>query len=290
MVNFKKILLLIFILIQSQTLLAKDYKASLFGINSDGVTLNTRSIQYAIDFINANGRILKHCIAPVLQSSGSGDYDIPVEFKDENIYVKAYTKWMLNFDSSFLFRKTLEIVQPKAVSKKQAVPASKTSIQFLPEGGDMIDSIESNIAFKAVHFDGTPATIKGAVFNNKNQQVAEIKSGHDGMGKFALTPTVGETYTAKWKDDIGFSYETKLPEAKESGATLKITLQPNARSFLIQRSENAAGNFQKLYIVATMQQHLVYAAGVNLSSTLATGGGIPVGVLPSGFLRVPCFL
>lgn len=34
---------------------AKDYNASLFGIKSDGVTLNTGSIQYAVDFISAQG-------------------------------------------------------------------------------------------------------------------------------------------------------------------------------------------------------------------------------------------
>jgi len=34
---------------------AKDYPASLFGIYSDGVTLNTRSIQFAIDYINQKG-------------------------------------------------------------------------------------------------------------------------------------------------------------------------------------------------------------------------------------------
>jgi polygalacturonase len=34
---------------------AKDYKASMFGVKSDGVTLNTRSIQKAVDFISENG-------------------------------------------------------------------------------------------------------------------------------------------------------------------------------------------------------------------------------------------
>ena len=34
---------------------AKDYPASLFGIYSDGTTLNTRSIQYAVDYIHSNG-------------------------------------------------------------------------------------------------------------------------------------------------------------------------------------------------------------------------------------------
>jgi polygalacturonase len=44
--------LLCFQLLQSS---AKDYPASLFGIYSDGVTLNTRSIQFAIDYINQQG-------------------------------------------------------------------------------------------------------------------------------------------------------------------------------------------------------------------------------------------
>ncbi len=34
---------------------AKDYPASLFGIYSDGVTLNTRSIQFAIDYVSRQG-------------------------------------------------------------------------------------------------------------------------------------------------------------------------------------------------------------------------------------------
>lgn len=34
---------------------AKEYKAALFGVKSDGTTNNTRSIQKAVDFISENG-------------------------------------------------------------------------------------------------------------------------------------------------------------------------------------------------------------------------------------------
>jgi hypothetical protein len=50
-----KLFLIILSIISSPVLRAKDYHASLFGICSDGATLNTRSIQYAIDFIHENG-------------------------------------------------------------------------------------------------------------------------------------------------------------------------------------------------------------------------------------------
>ncbi len=51
----KKFLVFTTLFFQAFQLFAKDYPASLFGIYSDGVTLNTRSIQAAIDYINANG-------------------------------------------------------------------------------------------------------------------------------------------------------------------------------------------------------------------------------------------
>lgn len=50
-----KIHIISILLIFSLSISAKDYKASLFGVKSDGVTLNTGSIQYAIDFISKNG-------------------------------------------------------------------------------------------------------------------------------------------------------------------------------------------------------------------------------------------
>lgn len=52
---FKKIGMMVvvsFLFLQAS---AKDYPASLFGIKSDGVTLNTRSIQFAIDYIHQQG-------------------------------------------------------------------------------------------------------------------------------------------------------------------------------------------------------------------------------------------
>ncbi|MBT3385197.1 MAG: glycoside hydrolase [Prolixibacteraceae bacterium] len=45
----------IFLIFLAITVNAKDYRASLFGIESNGTTLNTTSIQKAIDFIHENG-------------------------------------------------------------------------------------------------------------------------------------------------------------------------------------------------------------------------------------------
>jgi hypothetical protein len=264
-----------------ETIWFKAYLMS--GANADDISKTVY-----IDFIDESGKLLKHCVQPVYQSSANGDFDIPLEFKDRAVYVKAYTRWMLNFDSSFLYRKAVQIVQTKPLLKEKNT-ALKTAIQFLPEGGDLIAGIESKIAFKALSSDGRPAAIQGTIVDKSSKEVTQLKTMHDGMGFFMLEPKAGETYTAKWKDALGNNYQTVLPAAKQTGAALQIALQGNSRAFKIMRSENAPDNFKKIYIAATMQQHLVYFAAANLQDNFLTGGSIPVSDLPSGILQVTLF-
>lgn len=51
----KNIIITAVVLLITLHMSAQDYKASLFGVKSDGSTLNTRSIQKAIDYISENG-------------------------------------------------------------------------------------------------------------------------------------------------------------------------------------------------------------------------------------------
>jgi len=53
--GFRKSLIIILFCMPALSLSAKDYLASYFGIHSDGLALNTRSIQFAIDHIHKNG-------------------------------------------------------------------------------------------------------------------------------------------------------------------------------------------------------------------------------------------
>ena len=71
-----------------------------------GVDISTISTNLYLAFTDANGNVLVHAVEPVVHSSASGSFDIPASFKDKSIHVMAYTKWMLNFDSSFLYNKT----------------------------------------------------------------------------------------------------------------------------------------------------------------------------------------
>jgi hypothetical protein len=254
-----------------------------------GIDPSTISANLYIVFADDNGNVLLPVVAPVVQASAKGNFDIPLSFTGKRIHIRAYTKWMLNFDSSFLYNKDIPVIQTKVVATKNTPSQTKSSVQFFPEGGDCIAGINNKIAFKAVAYNGRPVNIKGTIVNSKGQNVGDIKCIHDGMGFFYLEATVGETYTAKWKDEQETSYQTPLPAVKNNGVSLEVKVANGARGFLIKRPENASDNFKQLHVVGTMQQQLVYMAGVNLSASNMTGGSIPTLQLPSGILQITLF-
>src|SRR5213596_630704 len=55
LISIKKYCVVVILCYQFLQTSAKDYPVSLFNIYSDGVTLNTRSIQFAIDYIHQQG-------------------------------------------------------------------------------------------------------------------------------------------------------------------------------------------------------------------------------------------
>lgn len=82
---FKTFLLL---LLSQINLLAKDYNASLFGIKSDGISLNTQSIQKAIDFISEKGGgKLKFFVGRYLTGSVQLKSNVSIELNEGAVLV-----------------------------------------------------------------------------------------------------------------------------------------------------------------------------------------------------------
>ena len=83
------------------------YKAYLLS----GTALSTISANFYIDFTDAAGNSIKHIILPVVQTSARGDFQVPEKYTQKSLHVRAYTKWMLNFDTTFLYNKDIHVIQ-----------------------------------------------------------------------------------------------------------------------------------------------------------------------------------
>lgn len=252
-----------------------------------GITPSEYSKTFYIDFCDANGKVLSHAVYPVVESSAKGSFAIPDTLKSGFIHVLAYTKWMLNFDSAFLYNKDIPVFQKNLSEtlKRTNVP----DIQFFPEAGDAIVGIKSKIAFKANDLIGKPVEVSGIVLNNKGVVIDSFKSIHNGMGFFYLNTAAGETYTANWIDNEKVHHNTLLPAAKASGAMFEVISQNNEKAFIVKRSDNVPDDEKHLHLVATMNQRMVYRATINLVHVPFIRGIIPVAQLPTGILKITLF-
>jgi len=106
------------------------------------------------------------------------------------------------------------------------------SVEFFPEGGDMVEGLPGRVYFQVRTPQGKPADLKGTITDGTNT-IAEVGTLTDaespgvnrGHGVFELTPKVGTRYFLKLNSPVGIIAPTAdgfpLPVAKADGVALR---------------------------------------------------------------------
>ncbi len=259
------------------------FKAYLFTDNLPSLISKTI---YA-ELVDDKGKILDRKIAPVVMSSAAASFDLPTNLPDAVVFVRAYTKWMLNFDTSFIYTKAIPLVSLKKNNK--VLKPIGISLNLFPEGGDLVQNVQSRVAFKATDNVGMPVQVSGELRDGKGNIMLSFTSLHDGMGYFDLLPKIGEIYKAIWKDTNSEIHEILLPVAKENGVVLEVNNNALQIEYKIKRSESGAIIYPFVFVVAQMNNQMLYRAKVNLAKTPIASGIIPSDIFPAGIVQVTVF-
>ncbi|MEO6819906.1 MAG: hypothetical protein ABI266_00480 [Ginsengibacter sp.] len=238
-----------------------------------------------LDWTDDKGNLLRRTSSPLLEAAAIGQFGVPDDFKSRFLHVKAYTKWMLNFDTAFLYNKDISILlkDPTITTKKNAIIPQ---ITFFPEGGNTIAGIINKIAFKANDQWGRPVNVTGVVKNNQGNTIEKLTVIHDGMGYFYLNPKPNENFTAVWKDENKVEHTTPLPSIQSQGVSMQIGMSDNARSFKI--SASPINENSQLTVLGTMYGQTVFKLVKPLKDGLIEGI-VPVKDLPSGIMTITVF-
>ena len=82
-----------------------------------------------VDVISSRDSLVKTLILPVTNGVTAGSVPlVKTSFKQDNYHIKAYTKWMLNFDQAYFFNKTISVGSP-AEKEVNTVVSVKRSIK-----------------------------------------------------------------------------------------------------------------------------------------------------------------
>jgi hypothetical protein len=272
-----------------------------------GLDLSDYSKNFYVDWFDDKGTLIRHSVSPMFEATAKGKFDIPNDYKGKFLHVKAYTQWMLNFDTAFLYNKDIKVDQVASVfgSKEEGKKASKTNkedaaagtppkthtatIQFFPEGGVLLNGVVNKIAFLINNEFGLPVSAVGALRNNKGEFIDSFITEHDGMGSFTIQPDSTQPVTATWLDQYGATHYNRLPLGVENSAGLQVEPTRSKAIFFVNKSAGAGENFNTMYVIASMHQHEVYKSRINLSSRLSAIGEVLTTDLPTGVLQITLF-
>jgi hypothetical protein len=253
-----------------------------------GLLPATESKTLYVDWISDNGTVLAHTVSPIVDGGSNGQFEVPADYNSDFVHVRAYTRWMLNFDTAFLYSKDIRIFSTNPVTKKPAVPIVP-SIQLFPEGGEIVAGVKNRIAFKANDQFARPLKIKGKLVDVKGNVIQSFTSEHDGMGSFSFVPQPGLSYMVKWTDEKNSEHSTNLPAVQSSGLAIQVAVDAKKRVITINSGEGLVNSLRQVHLVGTMNHTFIFKNDVSLSENNIIKRVIPVENLPSGILTITLF-
>ena len=229
--------------------------------------------------------------------------------------LRAYTRWMLNFNVSQhkytiqdswkffnrqmcndyfrvwdgLYSRVLPVYskpdEPGDYDARRIYQRPKTRLQkpkkdeltvtFYPEGGHLVEGIESRVAFDVIDQNLESVDIKGTLMQG-DQQMAEITTTHNGRGVFLVTP--GQKRLKAQFTWRGKQYMFNLPKAEQSGVVL--TLNTEGRAILQSRGLRKDCQYGVSVLCRGALKH--FAEIGTLADGSAVSVDLPLEKLPAG--------
>jgi hypothetical protein len=208
-------------------------------VHALSLTPTTMSKVLYVDLLTPEGSPVASKKYPIENGICHGDFNLPDSLPGGFYEVRAYTRCMLNFGKETVFSRVFPVYdkplregdfkdrymtqrQFKVPNYRDKNPVDqKMELQFFPEGGNLVSGLASTVAFKAIDKEGKSVDLTGVVLDANKQVVAQLKTEHNGMGKFRFTPNKGN-YTAQVL--VGKNtYSFDLPSAKPTGYVLSVT-------------------------------------------------------------------
>lgn len=171
---------------------------------------------------------------------------------------------------------------------KFKAPAFQHRIQFFPEGGQMINELESCVGFKAVGSNGLGTDVSGIVKDETSPDSVSFKSGFAGIGSFKFTPQADHAYYALVRYENGTEERTPLPKAEAVGYILSTENTDQEKVSINIASSNKLTASENVIVVAQCNNRIYYATTLTLTNS-SVSTSISKKKLPTGILQITLF-
>jgi TonB-dependent SusC/RagA subfamily outer membrane receptor len=234
---------------------------------------------------------------------GVGDFSLSDTLPEGLYQIRAFTSWMQNFDPDFYFKRNFQVINPRyskiispreaRVNQKEIVHRDKleedVDLQFMPEGGWMVNGLESVIAFRAINRLGKGVELAGDIVDDRDAVVSSFQTFRKGIGTFRLKPAKDKNYFALYSTG-GRKVRVPLPKPLESGLVMRADdSRESVRVRLYSnrpRTNDRSAN--EVILVGQVGGKIFYHTVLNLEND-STGVEVPKSRFPVGILQLTAF-
>ena len=212
--------------------------------NAHNHSNNTLSKVVYVDLIDPTGEITKSWILHK-DKVMAGDFRFNNRHQAGEYQIRAYTQYMQNEAPEFFFQKSFWVydygIKGEAVTTNKTQPIvpffHRLKVIFYPEGGQLINGLSNNIAFKVTDNEGKPLEVSGKIKVETEETITNIKTQHEGLGLFNLTPKAGKVYKAEFEYN-GTYFSFHLPKIQTEGMVMRVNNRNPKKVFIDIQATN----------------------------------------------------
>jgi hypothetical protein len=229
------------------------------------------SVAY-IEILDKNNKSVLQSKLSMNKGDGSGSLFLPITLSSGNYKFRAYTNWMKNFDADYFFEKTITIINPQRITYiDSGQTVLKYNIVFFPEGGNLVNTVPGQIAFRATDQFGKGMDCKGIVLDNYNDTILSFRPFKFGIGCFSFTPFSQNKYRAVISFPDGERIVKDLPAVYDSGYVMHLEPKDNGQlEISIRREErNALRQEELIYLFIHTRESIKYIVSKQIQKGMA---------------------
>lgn len=116
-----------------------------------------------VDLIDSSNKIVQTKMFPLVSGSGYGDFALGTNIQPGDYTLRAYTRWMLNFDKKVIFQKPIKVLPLNQLGKIKDIEPVVKQVQIRTEKDAFETREKITLAIEPVNFYGDPVVADLAI-------------------------------------------------------------------------------------------------------------------------------
>ena len=245
-----------------------------------------------VELLSPGDSVIDRQTLPCLDGMASGRIALPDYLPDGCYLLRGYTDWMRNFSDAGYTGKTIMIrsgINKPFGEVTKATLKDTVIMKFYPEGGTLLNSVNTVLAFHVVDGGGEGLLLKGTLADDRGREIAKVSTNAMGIGEVSFEPDKDRRYyvQAGSVNRRVSNLQFPVPSIKESGYAMAVK-DHDTNTFTLEVNSTKDLKDHGLALVAQAGGQVLYREAFFLEGT-SKSMVLYKSIFPEGVMQLNLF-